>query len=330
MNVDSLRFLLMVSLVVLGLTGCIKKTDQSIEEAAEASRYQYTQLHLGVQVRILVFAEKQEHAIQAVTAAFERIKALEDIFSNYRPHSELNVLTTEAYNKWKEPSEELFFVLTESLAFSNQTNGAFDITLGPLIELWKETQQTQRLPDLADINEARRQTGWTSIQLEEETGQVQISKQGLQLDLGGIAKGYILDEALSTLTEHGIKSAMIEAGGDLIVSDPPPGKSGWKIDVPFAPAGHPVVTVASSLQYKAIATSGDTEQFVEIDGRRYSHIVDPNTGLGTTSRRMATVIAPSGIIADKFATALTVMDDVAADSLLKENPDVMAYIRVIE
>ncbi len=330
MNVDSLRFLLIVSLVVLGLTGCNKKGGKSIEEAAKADRYQYTQLHLGVQVRILVFAEKQEQAIQAATAAFDRIKTLEDVFSNYRQQSELNLLTTKAYNKWERASEPLFFVLNESLVFSEQTQGAFDITLGPLINLWKDTQQTLSLPLPAVLEEARQQTGWQHIQLDSTLQSVRIEQSGLQLDLGGIAKGYILDEALAVLTENGIQHALIEAGGDIVVSAPPPGKPGWEVTVPFAPADHPILKEAAALQHKAIATSGDTEQFLEINGVRYSHIVDPTTGLGTTSRRMATVIAPNGIMADKFATALTVMDTAAADSLLKANPDVLAYIRVLE
>ncbi len=310
----------------LGPMGCMRPAKYT----AEIQQYQYTQLHLGVQVRILVFAEKETVAQEAARSAFQRIATLEDIFSNYRPTSELSHLVTTSYNKSSKVTKELFMVLRESIGFSKETAGAFDVTVGPFTDLWRKSRQQGRLPSPDTLAVLQNRVGWPLIVLNEEEQSILLKAPGMQIDMGGIAKGYILDEALQSLRQSGIQSALIEAGGDIVVGDPPPGKTGWTIEVPDAPADAPIVQKAASLKNAAIATSGDTEQFVEIDGTRYAHIIDPRTGLGTTTRRKATVIAPNGITADRFATALTVMDRTAASALLSNHPEVQAFVRVVE
>lgn len=307
--------------------GCRPSADIRPQISNQASAfYQYTQLHLGVQVRIALYAEKEENAEIAAKASFACIAALEDVFSNYRPHSELSTLTTIAYNKPSQVSDELFLVLSESQAFARATDGMFDITLGPLSSLWKEARQRNTLPNDETLAAARQRTGWHLITLDTSQKTVTLNAPNMQLDAGGIAKGYILDQALLTLSQHGIRSALIEAGGDLVVSAPPPGRAGWTIEVPNAPPNSPLKKQAQSLSHAAIATSGDTAQFADIDGIRYAHIIDPRTGLGNTSRAMATVIAPHGITADKFATALTVLNPQTAASLLQQHPEIQAYV----
>ncbi|MFK7845112.1 MAG: FAD:protein FMN transferase [Rhodothermales bacterium] len=291
-------------------------------------KYQYTQLHLGVQVRIVVFAEKEEKAKTAVKAAFNRFATLEDVFSNYRATSEVSRLTSTTYNKFNKVSNELFSVLESSIAFSNETHGAFDITLGPLIELWRNARKQQVLPDHVSLASAFDRAGWQKVMLNAEDQTVKLMAEQMMLDMGGIAKGFIVDEAMSVLRQHGIDRALIEAGGEILVSGPPPDKPGWFIEVPGANTDSRIAQTARTLKNAAIATSGDTEQFVTIDGLRYSHIIDPLTGLGNTSRRMATVIAPNGETADKFATALTLMDSLSAEQLIRSHPEVIAFTRV--
>jgi thiamine biosynthesis lipoprotein len=150
---------------------------------------------------------------------------------------------------------------------------------------------------------------------------------GTELDLGGVAKGYIIDQALAVLRRRGLSTAMIEAGGDIVVGDPPPGARGWRISVPH---DDPALSArAAALVNAAISTSGDAEQFVEIGGRRYSHIVDPRTGLGSTTRALATVIAPRGAIADALATALAVVGAEGAAALLERSPESMGVVRSV-
>ncbi len=312
-----------MGVVAIAFWGCQNIPDNT----PKWQRYQYTQLHLGVQVRIVVFAEKRERAEEAGTAAFNRIAELEDIFSNYRANSELSLLATTAYTKSIQVSDELFYVINESVNFSEQTSGAFDITLGPMIENWKKARSTGELPTPEEIAHANTRAGWKNITLDEVRQTVKLGVQHMQLDVGGIAKGYILDEALKTLAQHQVHMALLEAGGDIVVGAPPPGKSGWQVKIPGAPATSDVQIIANNLKHAAIATSGDTEQFVEIEGTRYSHIVDPRTGFGSTSQKLATVIAPNGMTADKLATTLTILKKPEADSLLQAFPDVLVRVR---
>jgi thiamine biosynthesis lipoprotein len=297
-------------------------------EAPESpeSRYQYTQLHLGVQVRIVLHAQKEALAREAARRAFNRIAELEDIFSHYRPRSEVSRLTEHAESPVRV-SDELFLVLQRATNLAAETDGAFDPTVGRLVDLWRASRTSGRLPDAGILTEALNRTGWRHLELNADSQTVRLHREGIKLDLGGIAKGYILDEALTELESAGLDRALIEAGGDIVVSGPPPGKEGWRIEILKADSTAAIANRARTLQHAAIATSGDTEQFVEIDGVRYSHVVDPRTGLGLQTRRMATVIAPDGLTADSYATALTVLTKAGAAGFLERHPEVMGFVR---
>jgi thiamine biosynthesis lipoprotein len=147
----------------------------------------------------------------------------------------------------------------------------------------------------------------------------------MELDLGGIAKGYVVQQAARVLRSLGVASALVEAGGDIVVTVAPPGESGWHIDVPWADSI--VRAHASQLTNAEISTSGPTAQFVEIGGVRYSHVVDPRTGIGLTSRAQATVIATDGALADALSTALTILPAEARSALLARYPGVIASVR---
>jgi len=150
----------------------------------------------------------------------------------------------------------------------------------------------------------------------------------MQLDLGGIAKGYACDEAIRTLKANGIKSALVEMGGDIVVSGPPPGKKGWEIEIANADAARSLDKPRMlALSNSAVSSSGDTEQFVEIGGKRYSHIVDPRTGLGLTDRIAVTVVAPNGVTSDGLSTAISVLGDKKGRALANTYPGVSVYIR---
>jgi thiamine biosynthesis lipoprotein len=299
--------------------GCSSRT------AVPAGRYEYTQLHLGVQVRIVLYAGKEEEARDAARAAFARIASLEDVFSDYRPHSEVRRLTARSPSEPIPLSTELYRVLDAALSLAARTGGAFDPTVGPIVMLWRETRRTGVLPDSAALAFARARTGWDTIRLDPSAQTATLSRADLALDLGSIAKGYILDEALAVLGRSGLRSALIEAGGDIVVSDAPPGRAGWQVTVDGAPADF--AARAGSLVRAAISTSGDTEQFVEIGGVRYSHVVDPRTGQALTNHTTATVIAPDGMTADAYATALTVLDRSEREALLLAWPYLQAFVR---
>ena len=326
--VKACRIIFILVLLSLNLSCSPRPAKQASQ--ADITRYQYTQLHLGVQVRIVLYAEKEERARAAATAAYRRIAELEDIFSTYRAHSELSQLPERAYTGPAEVSEDLFFLLQQSTLLSQRTGGAFDITVGPFIELWRHARNSLQLPELMALQDARNRVGWNLLTLDDTTRQVQLLKPGMKLSMDGIAKGFILDRALLVLEKYGITSALIEAGGDIVVSGPPAGSKGWKINIADASQTSEIVQRANELTNSAISTSGDTEQFVLIDGLRYSHVIDPATGLGTTHRTMATVIARRGYISDGYATAFTVLSPSSRDSLLQGNDSLLVFIRTIE
>jgi thiamine biosynthesis lipoprotein len=287
-------------LIVLALVGLRIGPDPPLAEAVPQLPHEFAQVHMGLPVRIRLYSSTEEAAGTAAAAAFARIAALDQMMSDYRPDSELRRLGSA----WSPVSRELFEVLEQSIAIADATGGAFDPTVGPLVALWREARQRHRLPEATAIDAARGLVGWRLVELDAARPAVRFAREGVSLDLGGIAKGYIIQQALQAMIPFGVTRALVEAGGDIVVGDAPPGRDGWSIDVTGADAEF--VARAARLTNAALATSGPTVQFVEIDGVRYSHVVDPRTGLGLTNQVTARVIAANGATADALATALTV------------------------
>jgi FAD:protein FMN transferase len=274
--------------------------------------FEFTQVHMGMPVRLVLHAPDAGAVRQAAVAAFARIAALDQMMSDYRADSELRRLDARP-EVWIPVSAELFTVLARAAEISETTHGAFDVSVAPLVALWREARTTRRLPDKPRLEAARSLVGWRHVQLDPSRRAVRLAKRGMRLDLGGIAKGYILEEARRTLVTHGITRVLLESGGDIVVGDPPPGRPGWQIDAPSASPAF--VERAARLSNAALATSGATAQSVEIDGVRYSHIIDPRTGLGVTDPTVARVIAEDAATADGLATALTILGQEAVAAL---------------
>jgi FAD:protein FMN transferase len=286
--------------------------------------HEFTQVHMGLPVRILLYGATEEAAKMAAAAAFARVAVLDQMMSDYRPDSELSRLGMVG-GKWSIVSPDLFAVLARAVDVARATDGAFDPTVGPLVALWRDARQRRRLPDTAAVAAARRLVGWRHIRLDASRHAVRLERSGMRLDLGGIAKGYILQQALGSMAPLGVTRVLVDAGGDIAVGDAPPGREGWTIDVTGAQAAF--VARAARLTNAALATSGPTAQFVEIDGVRYSHVVDPRTGLGLTTGVTARVIARDGATADALATALTVAGPTAAAGILSRFPHVVASVQ---
>lgn len=265
---------------------------------------------MGVQVRLAVYAPDEASAMRACTAAFARVAALEQILSDWRPDSELMRLCRKAGGSWVRASPELFFVLQRAQELSRRSGGAFDVSVGPYVALWRRARKSGQLPSLQELRQARAAVGWRKIQLDAKARRVRLTVPGMRLDLGGIAKGYAGDEALLVLKQHGVTRALFEAGGDIVTGDAPPGRAGWSVQAPAAEKAGPAKGGASrtlALANAAVSTSGDWNQYVVFKGRRYSHIVDPRTGIGLTNGFAATVVARDGITSDSLATAVSVL-----------------------
>lgn len=274
----------------------------STGRAAELERYEYTKLAMGVEARIVLYAGSEDDAARAAGLAFERIDELDRTLSHWREDSELNALCRAAGQPFRA-SHDLSQVLFLASKGYDETGGVFDVTVRPLVELWKRTRETGELPSDEELREVKRRVGMHKVLQNGSTIEMQV---GVELDLGGIGKGYACDQALLTLSSAGCSSALVEIGGDLAVSDAPPGKEGWDVLIGGNSDRPPV---KRTLARRAVASSGDAEQFVEIDGTRYSHVIDPRTGLGTTHAMGFAVIANDATTADLLASAACVLGE---------------------
>lgn len=262
---------------------------------------------MGMPVRIVLYAASEPSARAGASRAFARIASLDAEMSDYRPDSAISQIARLAPAAVTVPPD-LFQVVSTALEMAKTTGGAFDPTVAPLVALWRDARKTGRLPDDAAVARARALAGWQRIELDAEQRTLRLPQAGMKLDVGGIAKGYILGAALSALRQSGVFSALIEAGGDIVVSNAPPGRAGWQIDLPDASALTPAfIQRASTLVNAAVSTSGPAAQAVEIEGVRYSHVIDPRTGRPLTWSVSAHVVAEDPVLADALATAATVV-----------------------
>ncbi len=275
--------------------------------SSEPARFEFWEAHMGTRFKIILYAPDAETAARASRAAFARIAQLEATMSDYRESSELVSLCRQAGSGPVKVSEDLFRILTISQEWARRTEGAFDVTIGPLVQLWRRARRTRTLPEAQRLQQARALTGYQKLHLDATMRSVKLDLPGMQLDLGGIAKGFAADEAIAVLRRHDIRSALVAAGGDIVVSEAPPATAGWIISIAQLESPDRPSSLSLSLRQAAVSTSGDAEQYVEIGSVRYSHIVDPRTGLGVTGRSSVTVVAPEGAISDALATALSVL-----------------------
>ena len=262
---------------------------------------------MGVRFEIVLYASKRNTANTAANAALERIVALEKVWSDYDAKSELMTLCARSHpGQPMRASGDLRRVLLRSLEVSRSSQGAFDVTVGPLTKLWRRARRRKQLPAVARLADAQRRVGYRFLSVDEKAGTLTLDRQGMRLDLGGSAKGYVADQALEELCQYGCPRASVDTGGDLSLGEPPPGERGWRIGIsplePDQPASR-FVRVSNC----GVATSGDAWQFVEIDDVRYSHLLDPHTGLGLTTRSSVTVIAHDCMTADALASAVSVL-----------------------
>lgn len=289
-------------------------------------RFESTRPQMGVPFKILLYAPDSATANLAFEAAFSRVEALNRVLSDYDSDSELSRLSRSAPMAEGVPiSEPLWTVLARSQTLAAQTGGAFDVTVGPYVRLWRRARRSGEMPSPDRLAEARSAVGYQFLKLDNRARTAQLLRPNMRLDLGGIAMGYAVDETLKLLRERGISRALVDASGDIAVGDPPPGKPGWTIDVmPLSTDGTPARRIL--LSNAAVTTAGDAFQHVVIDGRRYSHIVDPRTGLGVTDGVGVAVIARDCLTADSLDTAASVLGPKAALALIEATPGAAAFI----
>jgi thiamine biosynthesis lipoprotein len=313
-------------LIWVGIVGGASTAPCARASETAATKYAYSERHMGVEVRLVLYSADEPTATCAAKAVYARFAQLDHIMSDYRDDSELSRLGATSPHAMPVPiSADLFAVLARGQTLAEQTDGAFDVTVGPLVRLWRRARRSGELPSTERLAQAQAATGYRHLKLSTvgNAPHAQLIKPDMRLDLGGIGMGFAVDEGMKLLAKHGINSAMIDASGDIAVSGPPPGSPGWRIgivplDVKAPPSRY------LWLKHAALATSGDAYQSVEIDGKRYGHIVDPKTGLGLTDRAAVTIVASDCTTADSLATALCILGVDKGLSLAEQLPKVAA------
>jgi thiamine biosynthesis lipoprotein len=300
--------------LLLGFAGCRHRPLPSAE-----SRFEFERPQMGLPFRIVLYAPNSDHANRAAEAAWRRIAELNSILSDYEPESELSRLSRSSGSGFAVPvGTDLWNVLSRAQTISQASDGAFDITVGPLVQLWKRARRQRELPSSEKITSARESVGWNWVVLNSKQQTAQLVRPGMRLDPGGIAKGYALDEAAKALRNAGISRYLVSGGGDMVAGEAPPGQPGWKVEVGvFDTAGAPRPRFVS-LRKMALATSGDVFQRAEINGVRYSHIVDPRTGIGLTDHSLVTMIGPEGMTVDALSKLVSVLGPAQAFPKLKQ------------
>ncbi len=265
---------------------------------------------MGTSARIVFYAQDEPQAHAAANAVYQRLNELDAVMSDYRPDSELMVLCRASVGKPHKVSKDLAHILARSVDLAERTDGAFDPTIGPVVRLWREARKSVERPSDHELASARASVGYKKLSVDEQAQTVTLQVPSMQLDLGGIGKGWAADEAIKVLAARSIDRALIDFGGDLTASGPPPGHDAWRVQIDTGLKSDDAIGPKESavdLVHGAVATSGDVEQHVVIDGVRYSHIIDPRTGEPVTRATAATVTAETGLLADALASAACVL-----------------------
>lgn len=272
------------------------------------SRFEFTHPQMGTIFKITLYSEDSLKAKEISQKAFKRLDELNLVLSDYREDSEINKLVKIAHNQPVKVSNDLWSILIQSKSAYELSYKNFDVTMGTMTQLWRRMKRQKQLPSPEQIEKARAKVGFENIIFYPETQSIQFKKEGIRIDFGGIGKGYAEDEMMKVLKQNEIKSAMIEGGGNIVLSDSPPNQKGWKIEVNQK---------VFYLNNCGISTSGDIFQFVEIEGKKYSHILDPKTGIGMTTPIQISTIAKNGTVSDWTSTAFCLMPQKERKKLAK-------------
>lgn len=296
------------------------------QSKTELTLYRFTEPCMGTTCQINLYSKNKEEASRCADAAFLRVKQLDLIMSDYNPESELRQLCRRSGTGPVSVGVDLFKVLTRAKEVSELSNGAFDITVGPVVKLWRRARKSIQMPDKEELEAALKLVGYQSMVLDPLKKTVWLKKTGMLLDLGGIAKGYAADESLNVLRKMGISSALVAMGGDVALGDPPPNAKGWKVGIAPVLEEGDAASRYMVLSNCAVSTSGDTEQYVELGGKRYSHLVNPKTGIGLSERISVSIVAPHGIDSDSLTKVVSILGMVKGMELVAKVPGISCRV----
>ena len=289
---------------------------------AQTAKFTFQRPKMGSPFVISVITSDSIALLPIIEKAYQRVDALNQIFSDYLETSEINTICQKAHI-WQPISDDLYHLLRISKQAFENSDGTFDVTVGQIVKVWRKARKMKKMPDVGILQAALLKTGFKKIEIDKNSPKIRFLTEGVLLDFGGIVKGFAAQEVVDILTKNGFPNCLVDAGGDLAVGQK---KEGWQIAVNLPQSENQQMPRFLSLQNQAVATSGDMYQFLEYKGKRYSHIVNPKTGLGVTKQRNITVISSDGAQADWLATACSVLPVRKALRLIKKYPDTALLI----
>jgi len=297
----------------------------SLVTAAEnAVRYEASHESMGTVFTVAVYGRERSFLAEVVEQVFEEVDRLDEQMSNYKPDSELSAINREAASHPVVVEPGLFHLLEISVHRSEETDGAFDITVAPLMKSWGFFRGRGRLPTGAEISQVLERVGYQHLKLDAEHRTIRFDEPGIDLDLGGIAKGYAVDRAVDILRSNGITSALVSSGTSSIYAlGSPPGARGWKITVRDPYDAHRPADVIH-LQNYSLSTSGSYEKFFEIGGKNYCHIMNPHTGWPVQGVLSTVVLAATGTDTDGRSAGCFVMGVERTRRYLATHPNIAA------
>ena len=324
MNPRKRSHILFIAALSAGLL-CVSSCSRASEKIIEDSRF-----FMGTVVQIKVSIDPAKYgearAKDAISKAFDEIKRIEDVYSVYKDTSEISRINRLKKDERLRISDEVLNLIHKTLDYSKRTDGAFDITVKPLVDLWGRAGKANKLPDEYELKRALGRVGYKNVVLDEVVRTIHFKKEGMGIDLGGAAKGYATDRAVSILEENGIDNALVNSGGDMYCFGKRTAHELWKVGVQH-PRDRNRLFLEIRLKDKAIDTSGDYERYFVLDGKRYSHIIDPRTGYPIGDNVVsASVIAPDSVTSDILATAMCILGEKGFDIIKSESGGIDAVL----
>lgn len=272
---------------------------------------------MGTVIEITAVAKRRVTAERAVSEALGEMQRIERVMSVFDPQSELSRINALAAERPVQTTEEVFSLLEKAVEVSRISEGAFDITVLPLMHLWGFMKKDGRVPAEEEISEILPQVNYRHLLLNRSERSVTFRWPGVGIDLGGIAKGHAVDRALSVMLNLDIEGALIKAGGDLCSVGTKEEGMPWVIGIQH-PREKDQIIAALEIEKGAVSTSGDYERYFIVDGKRYCHIIDPRTGHPVQGVAGATVLAPTAVEADGFSTAIFTLGSQKGMALIEE------------
>jgi thiamine biosynthesis lipoprotein len=296
---------------------------------AQLKRFEFTENKMGAPFTLIFYCEDSVSANALSKESFALVDRFNSIFSDYSSTSEVGKLASMAVVKDQKVSDELFGLIQISKQAWIRSGKTFDITIGALTQLWRKAKKENRFPTPVEIKEAKDKTGFEKLIINGSTQTISFKKPGMSFDFGGIVPGYVAQKVMDLLKSKNIGNALVDASGDIVTGESPPGNAGWTVGINFPESRYEMLDEKLELKNFAVSTSGDVYRYIIHEGKRYSHIIDPKTGYGVTSQRNVTVINKHGADADWLATACSVLPIKKALALAKKEHAAL-FIATIE